>query len=74
MKAIQEGKEIKSTMRVTCKTCKAELEIQAGDLKKNPGEQPFYPTTYSYKCPCCLRTNYLGYSDLTEEIRFELNN
>ena len=41
MKVIQEGKEIKSTMRVTCKTCKAELEIQAGDLKKNPGEQPF---------------------------------
>ena len=73
MKVIQEGKEIKSTMRVTCKTCKAELEIQAGDLKKNPGEQPFYPTTYSYKCPCCRRTNYLGYSDLSEEILFDLN-
>ena len=73
MKVIKEGKEIKGTMRVTCKTCGAELEIQAGDLKRLP-EVPFYPTTYSYKCPCCLRTNYLGYSDLTEEIRFELNN
>ena len=57
MKVIKEGKEIKGTMRVTCKTCKAELEIQAGDLKKIPGDRPFDPTTYSYKCPCCRRTN-----------------
>lgn len=74
MKVIKEGKEIKGTMRVICKTCEAELEIQAGDLKENPGARPFDPTTYSYKCPCCRRTNYLGCNDLTEEIYFDLNN
>jgi len=74
MKVIKEGKEIKGIMRVNCKTCEAELEIQAGDLKELPGDRPFDPTTYSYRCPCCRRTNYLGYSDLSEEIRFDLNN
>lgn len=73
MKVIKEGKEIKGTMRVTCKTCEAELEIQAGDLKKEPIDRPIGPTVYSYKCPCCHRTNYLGYSSLTEEILFDMN-
>ncbi len=73
MKVIKEGKKIQDTMRVTCKTCGAELEIQAGDLKRIPEDRPFDPTTYSYKCPCCRRTNYMRYEDLTEEIRFDLN-
>ena len=72
MKVIKEGKKIQDTMRVTCKTCGAELEIQAGDLKKSSNR--FEPTTYYYTCPCCRRTNYLRYSDLSEEIRFDLNN
>lgn len=74
MKVIKEGKEIKGTMRVICKTCKAELEITAGDLKEQPIDRPTDPTTYSYKCPCCKRTNYLGYNDLTKEIYFDLYN
>lgn len=74
MKVIKEGKKIEGIMRVICKTCEAELEITAGDLKEQPGDGPIYPTTYSYKCPCCKRTNYLGYNDLTEEIQFDLNN
>ena len=34
-------------MRVTCTTCKAELEIHAGDLKEDSGDGS-YPTTYYY--------------------------
>lgn len=68
MKVIKEGKEIKGTMRVICETCEAELEIQAEDLES------FDLTTYYYKCPCCRRTNYLDYTDLTEEIHFDLGN
>ena len=72
MKVIKEGKEIEGIMWVTCRICEAELEIQAGDLKKSSNR--FEPTTYYYTCPCCRRTNYLRYSDLSEEIRFDLNN
>ena len=50
------------------------LEIQACDLKELPGDRPFDPTTYSYKCPCCRRNNHLRYIDLSEEIRFDLDN
>ena len=50
------------------------LEIQAGDLREEPGERAFDPTVYSYKCPCCRRNNYLRYIDLSEEIRFDLDN
>lgn len=74
MKVIKEGKKIEGIMRVTCKTCEAELEITAGDLKESPGDRTFDPTTYYYKCPCCRRTNYLGYNDLSAEIHFDLNN
>ena len=74
MKVIKKGKRIKGTMRVTCKRCDAELEIQAEDLRKNFLDRPFNRLTYYYICPCCLRTNYLGYSDLTQEIRLDLNN
>ena len=72
MKVIKKGKETKNTMRVICKTCEAELEIQADDSKESPGDGPIYPTTYSYICPCCRRENILGYNDLSEEIRFDL--
>ncbi len=71
MKVIKEGKKIEGTMRVTCKICEAELEIQAEDLKKS--DPSFVPTIYYYTCPCCGRTNYLKYSNLSEEIRFDLN-
>lgn len=69
MKVIKEGKKIEGIMRVICKTCEAELEITAGDLKKEPGDRP---TVYSYKCPCCRRKNYIGYIDLSKEIRFDM--
>lgn len=72
MKVIKEGKKIEGNMRVTCKTCKAELEITAGDLKEEPRDRSIDPTVYSYKCPCCKRRNYIGYSDLSEEIRFDM--
>ncbi len=74
MKVIKEGKKIEGIMRVTCKTCEAELEITAGDLRKEPGDIPSDHTVYSYKCPCCRRRNYIGYSDLSEEIRFDMTN
>lgn len=73
MKVIKEGKKINATMRVTCKKCEAELEIQAGDIKKIPGWGLFDRTTYYYECPCCLRKNVLDSTDLTKKIRSDLN-
>lgn len=73
MKVIKEGKKIVGVMRVTCKKCDAELEIEARDIKEEPGDRPFDPTVYSYKCPCCSRTQYLDHNDLTEEILFDMN-
>ena len=72
MKVIKEGKQIAGIMRVTCKTCRAELEITASDLKEEPGDRPIDPTVFRYKCPCCRRTNYLGYNDLSKEILFDM--
>ncbi len=72
MKVIKEGKKIESTMRVTCKTCNAKLDITARDLKRKPSDGPFDSTTYSYKCPCCKHRNSLAYNDLSEEIRFHM--
>ena len=74
MKVIKEGKKIKGIMRVTCKTCEAELEIQAGDLEKSTVNRSLFgPKTYYYRCPCCRRINYLRYRDLSKEIIFDLN-
>jgi len=72
MKVIKEGKKIVGVMRVVCKKCDAELEIEAKDLKEEPGDRLTDPTVYSYKCPCCFRTQYVGYNDLPEEIFFEM--
>lgn len=68
MKVIKEGKkELIATMRVTCKKCKAELEIQAADLNKYRRDHQV--STYYYKCPCCGSiTNYMRHKDLSEEI------
>lgn len=73
MKIIKEGKKIPGTMRVTCKRCEAKLEIEAKDLKVMPIDRPTDPRMYHYKCPCCSRENYIGYSNLSEAIRFDLN-
>lgn len=73
MKVIKEGKEISRTMKVTCKTCKAVLEIDARDLKEDEKDWPSLPSTYSYKCPCCNERNYLGYTDLSDGIRNDLH-
>lgn len=74
MKVIKEGKKIVGVMRVTCKKCEAELEIEASDLKEELGDRPTDPTVYRYKCPCCSRYQYIGYSNLSEEILFDMNN
>lgn len=74
MKVIKEGKKIVGVMRVTCNKCEAELEIEAKDLKEEYVNRAFDPMVYRYKCPCCYRTNYLGYNDLPEEILFDMNN
>ena len=73
MKVIKNGKKIVGVMRVICKKCEAELEIEAKDLKEEESvDSSTDPTVYSYKCPCCFRTQYLGYSDLSEEILFDM--
>lgn len=75
MKVIKEGKKIVGVMRVTCKKCEAELEIEAKDLKEESyDDSPIDPTVYRYKCPCCSRSNVLYYNDLSEEILFDMNN
>ena len=74
MKVIKKGNEIIGTMRVTCKTCKAELEIQARDLKKYHCYGRVNPIAYYYKCPCCRHKNYLSCNDLTEELLSDLLN
>lgn len=74
MKVIKEGKVLKSVMRVTCKKCEAELEIEAMDLTINPPDPPYAGfDTYTYKCPCCFRINGLYRVQLTEEIRKEID-
>lgn len=70
MKVIKEGKKNEDSMRVICHTCGAELEIIAADLSK--GKPDGGTAYYSYKCPCCIHINYIGYSDLSEEIRFDM--
>ena len=74
MKVIKEGKKIGGVMRVTCKKCEAELEIEAGDLKEEHRDSLEYPIVFSYKCPCCQRTQYLGWEQLSEEISFDISN
>ena len=74
MRVIKKGRIIKGFMWVTCKKCEAELEIQAEDLKPLSTSPFANNTTYYYICPCCLRRNYINYSDLSEDIRFDLNN
>lgn len=61
-------------MRVTCKTCEAELEIEATDLRINPPDPPYAGfDTYSYQCPCCLHVHGLKRDQLTEELRAEID-
>lgn len=72
MKVIKDGKKIAGVMRVTCKKCEAELEIEAKDLYQEPTDRPTDPTVCSYKCPCCNRTQYIDWGNLSEEIRFDM--
>lgn len=69
MRIIKEGKKIAGVMRVICKNCNAELEIEARDIKELSDDDY---TSYSYKCPCCSQIQYLSYCELSEEIRFNL--
>ena len=70
MKVIKEGK--KSTMRVVCENCDAELEINAKDLKKEPDDDEGYGSYY-YTCPCCHSIQYLRPNYITQEIRLEFS-
>ena len=73
MKVIKEGKKIVGVvMRVICQKCEAELEIEARDLKKEPCDRPIDPSVFSYKCPCCHRTQYIDWGDLSEEMIFDM--
>ena len=71
MKIIRKGKKIEGKMRVICKTCKAELEIVAADIKKEP-DDGIYPGNYYYICPCCCRNNTVAYNELSDEIRLNM--
>ena len=71
MRVIKRGKKIEDTMKVICRTCGAELEIQAEDIIVEEGFG-YYPTYYYYRCPCCLHKDIIDYKDLTEEIRYNL--
>lgn len=70
MKVIKEGK-LENVMRVTCTTCKAELEIEANDIILGHGDKS--PISdgkqYYYKSPCCQNSNYLSYLKMPEGVR-----
>lgn len=72
MKIIKAGTLPKVTLNVTCRFCKAELEIYPSDVRKNKADFPAYPDAYYFKCPSCFRTNYMDYMKLPEEFRMEL--
>ena len=65
MKIIQ--KRNPSTMRVSCTKCNAELEIDAGDLKKEPDDEYGFGSYY-YTCPCCNSTQYRRPNEVTPQI------
>ncbi len=65
-------KENKSTMRVNCKKCDAELEISAGDLKKEPDDDWGYGAYY-YVCPCCHSTQYRLLNEVSKQVRAEFS-
>ena len=68
MKIIKEGKKLINTMQVTCKKCEAVLEIEAKDLVGNSQDDEIY----TYKCPCCQRTQYIQTKNMSEEVVFDL--
>lgn len=72
MKIIKEGKKMIGTMRVTCKSCEAELEVETSDLKQEPIEKATDPSVYSFVCPCCWRRQYINFADLSEGILLDM--
>ena len=69
MKVISEGNRAK--MRVTCKKCKAKLEIDALDLKKEPDDSDGGLGAFYYKCPCCKSTQYRLFNEISAQVRDE---
>lgn len=55
------------TMRVTCKRCKTQLEIVAGDVKR---EIPLLIPTYYFKCPFCYEHTKVKTKDMTENFKY----
>ena len=60
----------RSTMRIFCSKCNAELEIDAVDLKKEPDDDNGLGSYY-YTCLCCHSTQYLRPNEVTPQIRDE---
>lgn len=71
MRVIKEGK--RSTMRVICKKCEAELEINASDLKKEPDDNEGGIGAYYYTCPCCHSTQYRLFNEVSAQLRTEFS-
>lgn len=69
MKVIEKGRQTQtlSIMRVKCRRCNAELEINRNDLKEHKNN--VLSVSYSYTCPECSGMNFLGFNDLTEGIK-----
>lgn len=72
MKILKAGSFPTITANVSCRFCKAELEIVPSDVHKNKADFPAYPDAYYYRCPCCYRTNYLNISNFSEDFRYEI--
>ena len=70
MRIIKKG--IRSTMQVVCEKCEAELEINAGDLKKEPDDNSGLGAYY-YTCPCCNSTQYRLFNEVAPQIRVEFS-
>lgn len=67
MKIIKKGNIVVNTMRVTCKKCKAKLEIEPADVMKEDIGFRITCYNYYYECPCCQKRNSLKRDDMSDK-------
>ncbi len=66
MKIIKASVDLETwTLPTTCKSCKSELGIEAGDLRHNWTKDG----CYYFKCELCDNTQYLKDSDVPEIVK-----
>ena len=59
-------------MRVICRKCGAEFDINVEKLEKESEGGDSIQDQYSYTCPCCYRSQYIGKHQLSEDILLDM--